>query len=109
MKAFAALAAAVRARFDATKHHVLATLRRDGYDWRETLSRARARALLIHGTEDAVPVSEAHARGIVHRKRIGDGGQTGGFGRRQRAGFGDARLGAQGLKPGNLYAHSAGD
>ena len=49
----------------ATGAAVAATLRRDGYDWRETLSRAHARALLIHGTEDAVPIAEAHAHSAL--------------------------------------------
>lgn len=49
----------------ATGAAVAATLRRDGYDWRETLSRSRARALLLHGTEDAVPIAEAHAHAAL--------------------------------------------
>jgi len=49
----------------ATGAAVAATLRRDGYDWRETLAKSSARALLIHGTEDAVPMSEAHAHAAL--------------------------------------------
>jgi pimeloyl-ACP methyl ester carboxylesterase len=42
-----------------------ARLRREGYDWRETLMNATAPALLIHGREDCVPVAEAHAHAAV--------------------------------------------
>lgn len=38
---------------------VAARLRREGYDWRETLSRVQAPVLLIHGEQDCVPPDEA--------------------------------------------------
>src|SRR5690606_4571476 len=43
---------------------VAARLRREGYDWRDTLAKVRAPTLLIHGEFDAVPPAEAdaHAR-----------------------------------------------
>jgi len=42
-----------------------ARLRREGYDWRESLAAATAPALLIHGREDCVPVAEAHAHAAL--------------------------------------------
>ncbi len=44
---------------------VAAALRREGYDWRAALAPARARALLIHGAQDAVPFAEAHAHAAL--------------------------------------------
>jgi proline iminopeptidase len=38
---------------------VVARLRREGFDWRESAARIRARTLLIHGTSDMIPVSQA--------------------------------------------------
>ncbi len=40
---------------------VASRLRREGYDWRESHSRVNAPVLLIHGEEDALPVTEADA------------------------------------------------
>jgi len=40
---------------------VAAALRRDGYDWRDRLRAVRAPSLVIHGEEDALPPSVAHA------------------------------------------------
>lgn len=45
----------------ATGAAVAARLRREGYDWRETLGRIQAPVLLIHGEQDCVPVDEADA------------------------------------------------
>ncbi len=44
---------------------VAASLRRDGYDWSPTLAGGRARALLVHGAQDAVPLAEAHAHAAL--------------------------------------------
>jgi proline iminopeptidase len=44
---------------------VAASLRREGYDWREALRAARAPALLIHGAEDPVPLAEAYAHAAL--------------------------------------------
>ena len=44
----------------ATGAVVAARLRRDGFDWRERYAAVRAPVLLIHGVEDALPVTEAH-------------------------------------------------
>ncbi len=38
---------------------VVARLRREGFDWRDSAARIRARTLLIHGTSDMIPVSQA--------------------------------------------------
>jgi len=38
---------------------VAARLRREGYDWRDRYAAVRAPVLLIHGTEDALPLAEA--------------------------------------------------
>ena len=38
---------------------VVARLRRDGFDWREAAARIRARTLLVHGSSDLIPVSQA--------------------------------------------------
>ena len=38
---------------------VAARLRREGFDWRDRYSAVRATVLLIHGTEDAIPLAEA--------------------------------------------------
>lgn len=40
---------------------VAARLRREGYDWTETLRGVRAEVLLIHGEQDAIPLTEAEA------------------------------------------------
>lgn len=45
----------------ATGAAVAARLRREGYDWSDTWRGVRARLLLIHGQEDALPIAEAHA------------------------------------------------
>lgn len=45
----------------ATGAAVAARLRREGYDWSDVWRGVRARVLLIHGLEDALPVAEAHA------------------------------------------------
>lgn len=44
---------------------VAARLRREGYDWRDTLARQRAPTLLIHGEQDVVPIAEAEALAAV--------------------------------------------
>ena len=44
---------------------VAAALRREGYDWRTSLATSRARALLIHGAQDAVPLAEAQAHAAL--------------------------------------------
>lgn len=38
---------------------VAARLRRDGYDWSDTVRGVRARTLVLHGTDDAIPVRTA--------------------------------------------------
>jgi len=38
---------------------MVARLRRDGFDWRAAAARIRARTLLVHGTSDLIPVSQA--------------------------------------------------
>lgn len=38
---------------------IVARLRREGFDWREAAARIRARTLLVHGTSDLIPVSQA--------------------------------------------------
>ncbi|MCU0636145.1 MAG: alpha/beta hydrolase [Gemmatimonadaceae bacterium] len=38
---------------------IAARLRRDGYDWRETVRGVRARTLVLHGMDDAIPVATA--------------------------------------------------
>jgi proline iminopeptidase len=43
----------------ATGAAVSARLRREGYDWRETLAQVQAPVLLIHGEQDCVPVEES--------------------------------------------------
>lgn len=40
---------------------VAARLRREGYDWREPLRALRRPVLVIHGSDDALPVAAAHA------------------------------------------------
>ena len=37
----------------------VARLRREGFDWRAAAARIRARTLLVHGTSDLIPVSQA--------------------------------------------------
>lgn len=50
---------------------VAARLRREGYDWSDTLAGIKAPALLIHGEQDCVPVeeSDAHAK-IIPRAHV---------------------------------------
>jgi proline iminopeptidase len=43
----------------ATGAVIASRLRRDGYDWRETLRALRARTLVLHGMDDAIPVATA--------------------------------------------------
>lgn len=43
----------------ATGAVIAARLRRDGYDWRETVRALVARTLVLHGTEDVIPVTTA--------------------------------------------------
>ena len=43
----------------ATGATAAARLRREGFDWRERFAAVRARVLLIHGAEDAIPLAEA--------------------------------------------------
>jgi proline iminopeptidase len=38
---------------------IAARLRRDGYDWHETVRALTARTLVLHGTDDALPVATA--------------------------------------------------
>lgn len=38
---------------------IAARIRRDGYDWRETLRDLRTPALVLHGAEDVLPIAEA--------------------------------------------------
>ena len=38
---------------------IASRLRRDGFDWRDRYAAVRAPVLLIHGTEDAIPLAEA--------------------------------------------------
>jgi pimeloyl-ACP methyl ester carboxylesterase len=45
----------------ATGATVAARLRRQGFDWRDRYAAVRAPTLLIHGEEDAIPVTEAIA------------------------------------------------
>ncbi len=40
---------------------VVARLRREGFDWRDRFAAIRVPVLLIHGTEDALPIAEAEA------------------------------------------------
>ena len=42
-----------------TGAHVVARLRRDGYDWTERLGALVASTLVLHGSEDVLPLSEA--------------------------------------------------
>jgi pimeloyl-ACP methyl ester carboxylesterase len=42
-----------------TGAHVVARLRRDGYDWRDRLSALRASTLVLHGAADVLPLSVA--------------------------------------------------
>lgn len=42
-----------------TGAHVAARLRRDGYDWRETVRDLRVPTLVVHGAADVLPLSEA--------------------------------------------------
>lgn len=45
----------------ATGAAVAARLRREGYDWTDTLSTIQSPVLLIHGEQDCVPIEEAQA------------------------------------------------
>lgn len=47
----------------ATGAAVAARLRREGYDWRETLAGVKVPVLLVHGEQDCVPVEESEALG----------------------------------------------
>ncbi len=42
-----------------TGAHVVARLRREGYDWTERLGALRASTLVLHGSEDVLPLAEA--------------------------------------------------
>lgn len=42
-----------------TGAHVVARLRREGYDWTERLGALRASTLVLHGSDDVLPLSEA--------------------------------------------------
>jgi proline iminopeptidase len=42
-----------------TGAHVAARLRRDGYDWTDRLGALRAPTLVLHGSDDVLPLSEA--------------------------------------------------
>lgn len=42
-----------------TGAHVVARLRREGYDWTERLGALRAPTLVLHGSDDVLPLSEA--------------------------------------------------
>lgn len=57
---------------------VAARLRREGYDWRASHARVQAPVLLIHGEEDALPVTEAdanaHALPRAHVLRVAEAG-----------------------------------
>jgi proline iminopeptidase len=44
-----------------TGAHVAARLRRDGYDWRDALGALRAPTLVLHGSDDVLPLDEAAA------------------------------------------------
>lgn len=44
---------------------VVARLRREGFDWRDRFAAIRAPVLLIHGTEDVLPIAEAEASAAV--------------------------------------------
>lgn len=49
----------------ATGAAVASRLRRDGYDWRDSLATVKAPALFIHGEQDVVPVVESEAMADV--------------------------------------------
>lgn len=55
---FAARAVPPRAH-SVTGAHVAARLRRDGYDWTDALGALRAPTLVLHGSDDVLPVAEA--------------------------------------------------
>jgi proline iminopeptidase len=42
-----------------TGAHVVSRLRREGYDWTERVGALRASTLVLHGSEDVLPLSEA--------------------------------------------------
>jgi proline iminopeptidase len=42
-----------------TGAHVVSRLRRDGYDWTERLGALRASTLVLHGSDDVLPLAEA--------------------------------------------------
>lgn len=55
----------------ATGAAIAARLRRDGYDWRDAVRTIGADTLLVHGTEDAIPIAEAHATaGLLPHARV---------------------------------------
>jgi pimeloyl-ACP methyl ester carboxylesterase len=65
----------------ATGAAIAARLRRDGYDWRAPLRALRARTLVLHGTDDVLPVATAletadwlGAGAEVHTATIADAG-----------------------------------
>lgn len=57
---------------------VVARLRREGFDWRAAAARIRARTLLVHGTSDLIPLSQAERTAAVipgaQLQRIADAG-----------------------------------
>lgn len=55
----------------ATGAAVAARLRREGYDWTETLKQVESPVLLFHGEQDCVPVEEAEAlESIIPRAHL---------------------------------------
>lgn len=55
----------------ATGAAIAARLRREGYDWRETLRTVKAPTLLIHGADDALPLAEAERMaGMIAGARV---------------------------------------
>jgi proline iminopeptidase len=55
-----------------TGAHVTARLRREGYDWTETLRGLAVPTLILHGTEDLIPTAMADATAalLTHATRI---------------------------------------
>ena len=55
----------------ATGAAVASRLRREGFDWRDRYAAVRAPVLLIHGTEDAIPLAEAeHSAALIMNARV---------------------------------------
>jgi proline iminopeptidase len=55
----------------ATGAAVASKLRRDGYDWQQTIASINAPVLLIHGEQDCVPVDESEALGkLIPRAHV---------------------------------------